>query len=78
MTRKPEAERATLTIPEVADRLGISRNAAYEAARRGEIPTIRLGKLLRVPRAQLERLLAGGIDAGPKEIAPRSPASSIA
>lgn len=54
-TKEPE----TLSIPEAAERLGIGRNSAYDAARRGEIPTIRIGKLLRVPVVRLERLLAG-------------------
>ena len=30
---------------------GLSRNASYEAARRGDIPTIKLGRLYRVPTA---------------------------
>jgi hypothetical protein len=52
-------EPKTLTVPE-AGRLyfNLGRNAAYDAARRGEIPTIRIGKLLRVPVMALERLLA--------------------
>ena len=41
------------------DRLGgIGRNQAYEAARRGEIPTIRIGKRILVPVAALDRLLS--------------------
>lgn len=51
--------RATLSVPEAAEILGIGRNAAYDAAKRGEIPTIKLGKLIRVPRAALEALLDG-------------------
>ena len=47
------------TIPEAAKKLGIGRNTAYEAARRGQIPTIKIGKRLLVPREALERLLAG-------------------
>lgn len=54
-----DAKRETITIPEAAERLGIGRNAAYDAAKRGEIPTIRIGKLLLVPRAQFERMLVG-------------------
>jgi len=48
----------TLTVPE-AGRLysNLGRNAAYDAARRGEIPTIKIGKLLRVPVVALERKL---------------------
>jgi excisionase family DNA binding protein len=54
-----QTERMTLTIPEAAKALGIGRNAGYEAARRGDIPTIRIGKRLLVPRAALERMLQG-------------------
>jgi excisionase family DNA binding protein len=37
--------------------LGLSRNSSYAAAERGEIPTIRVGRLLRVPVRAMERLL---------------------
>jgi excisionase family DNA binding protein len=47
----------TVTVPEAGRLLGIGRNAAYEAARRGEIPTIKIGKLLRVPLVALQRKL---------------------
>ncbi|HML93252.1 helix-turn-helix domain-containing protein [Methyloceanibacter sp.] len=60
MHRQKEIKgRATATIPEAAEKLGIGRNQAYEAARRGEIPTIRIGKRVLVPLAALERLLNG-------------------
>lgn len=49
----------TLTIAEAARQLRIGKNAAYDAAHRGEIPTIRIGKRLLVPRAAFEKLLAG-------------------
>ena len=68
-------ERKTLTVPEAARTLGIGRSAAYEAARTGEIPTIRIGKRILVPVAALERLLADSgkdMDSGrdnPNEIA---------
>jgi len=52
-------EKRTYSIPEAAKVLGIGRTAAYEAARTGEIPTIRIGKRILVPVAALERLLAG-------------------
>jgi excisionase family DNA binding protein len=54
-----EDERLTLSVPEAAKKLGISRNAAYEAAQRGEIPSIRVGKRLLVPRAAFEKMLTG-------------------
>ena len=55
----------TLTILEAAKALGIGRNTAYLAAASGELPVIRIGGRLLVPRAALERLLAG-----PKEDTP--------
>jgi excisionase family DNA binding protein len=47
------------SIPQAGKLLGYSRNTAYDAARRGELPTIRLGHKIRVPKAALERLLDG-------------------
>jgi hypothetical protein len=48
----------TLTVPEAGKRyFDLGRNASYEAARRGDIPTIRIGRLLRVPIVALERKL---------------------
>lgn len=52
---KPVA--ATMTIEEAARELGVSRNTAYECAKTGQIPTVRLGRRLLVPRAALERML---------------------
>ena len=47
------------TLEEVAALLRISRGSAYEAAKRKEIPTIRIGRRLLVPSDALERLLSG-------------------
>lgn len=52
-----ETERLTLTIEETARLLGIGRQLAYEKARTGEIPVIKIGRRLLVPRRALERLL---------------------
>ena len=41
--------RATITIEQTAKLLGLGRTAAYDAARRGELPTRRLGRRLLVP-----------------------------
>jgi hypothetical protein len=51
-------ERKTMSVPE-AGRIyfELSRNASYEAAHRGDIPTIRVGHLLRVPVVAMERKL---------------------
>lgn len=52
-----EMERKVLTVPEAGAQLGLGRNASYDAAKRGDIPTIKLGKLLRVPKQAIERML---------------------
>jgi excisionase family DNA binding protein len=43
--------------PEVGQMLGLTRNGAYEAAKRGDIPVIRIGKLIKVPKAAFDRML---------------------
>jgi hypothetical protein len=51
----------TITVPEAGKRyFGLSRNASYDAAKRGEIITIKVGKkpLLRVPVKAMDALLA--------------------
>ena len=50
-------EPLTFTVEQAAQLLGIARGSAYEAARRGELPTIRLGRRLLVPRARLLELV---------------------
>jgi excisionase family DNA binding protein len=54
-------ERQTLKIEEAAKMLGISRNTAYDAARTGQLPTVKIGKRLLVPRAALNRLLESAV-----------------
>jgi hypothetical protein len=50
--------RPTASVPDVGRVCyGISRNAAYEAAKRGDIPTIQMGKLLKVPTSALRAKL---------------------
>jgi hypothetical protein len=48
----------TISVPEAGRKyFGLSRNGAYNAAARGDIPTVRVGKLLRVAVRALERML---------------------
>ena len=49
----------TISVPEAGRRyLDMSRGASYQAAERGEIPTVRIGRLLRVPVAAMDAMLA--------------------
>lgn len=50
-------DRLVYTITEAGRFLGIGKNAAYAAARRGDLPTIRIGKLIFVPRDAFNRML---------------------
>jgi excisionase family DNA binding protein len=50
-------EPLTISVEDAARLLGISRGLAYEAARRGDLPVIRLGRRLLVPRARLLELV---------------------
>ena len=52
-----ENDKLTLTVDETAKILGVGRNSAYEAIARGEIPVVKVGKRLLVPKAALEQLL---------------------
>lgn len=48
----------TMSVPEAGWRyLGIRQKSAYAAARKGLIPTIRVGRLVRVPIAAMEEMM---------------------
>jgi len=51
------SEKKVITVVEAGRQLGLGRNASYEAAKRGEIPTVRIGRRLLVPRDAVDRLL---------------------
>ncbi len=53
-----QEEKLTYDIETAGRLLGLSRPSAYLAAKNGQIPTLRLGHRLVVPKAALERLLA--------------------
>jgi hypothetical protein len=53
-----DSQPKTISVPEAGRRyFNLARNAAYEAARRGDLPVIRIGGRLRVPVVALERML---------------------
>ena len=50
-------EKLVMTVPEAGKKLGLSKEAAYAAAKRGEIPTLRFGGRIVVPAPALLRML---------------------
>ena len=56
------ADSPVMTVEEAAVVLRLSRGTAYEAVRRGDIPTIRIGRRLLVPRARLMAMLEAAGD----------------
>lgn len=56
-TTEAELERLAISVPEAGKRLGLGRNASYDAARRGELPVLKFGRRLVVPIAALKRKL---------------------
>jgi excisionase family DNA binding protein len=53
----PTGDRLTMTVEEAATALGISRALAYESVQRGDIPCVRIGRRILVPRSRLMKLL---------------------
>lgn len=53
-----QGQTKTISVPEAGRRyFNLGKNASYEAARRNQIPVIRIGARLRVPVVALERML---------------------
>jgi len=55
---KKMEDKLTLSVEEAAKLLGIGRNLCYDRVKTGEIPVIKIGRRLLVPRSALEKLLA--------------------
>ena len=54
---EPEpAGRLLLRVAEAAEVLAISRSSLYQLMSAGEVRTVRLGRTVRIPRQELERL----------------------
>ena len=67
--RKSIGDRLVYTVPEAGRLLGLGRNAAYEAAKRGDIPTLRMGRRLLVPKIPFHGMLGitGTVTATPAQ-----------
>jgi len=62
-------ELLTYTVEEVATMLGIARGKAYKHVRSGEIPSIRMGRRLLIPRARFHIWLDGQTQSPRAEVA---------
>jgi excisionase family DNA binding protein len=47
------------TVPEAGAILGLTRNRAYAAVKNGQLPTLKIGKLLRVPKVAVHAIRDG-------------------
>ncbi len=61
MSKQP-VNPALMSVDEAAKFLGVSRNTAYEAVKRGEIPTMRIGRLIKVLRRPLMKMAGADED----------------
>lgn len=52
-----ETERLVLTVEEAGKLLGVSKPHAYKLVREGQIPVIRLGRRVVVPKLALQKFL---------------------
>jgi excisionase family DNA binding protein len=80
---------STMTVSEMADRLGIDPSTAYRYLRVGELPGVRVGSTWLIDRERVERFLAGQEDASgrplveqpltiePQQIAPEMPDAGL-
>ena len=60
-----------LTAQEAADFLKLKKSTVYEMIKRGDLPSAKIGKQLRIARSDLEALAPGGAPARAEESAPR-------
>jgi excisionase family DNA binding protein len=60
MSEKPEIECGVVKVwPDAGKRLGLGKSATYQSVARGEIPTLRFGRRIVVPKLALDRMLRG-------------------
>ena len=55
--KKSEAEQLTYEVTEARDKIGLSRNAFYKAVSVGEIPSVRIGGKILIPKRPFDKML---------------------
>ena len=53
-------KRLCITVPEAAAMLGLSKNFAYDLVKQKQLPVVKFGKRLLIPRVALEKMLEKG------------------
>lgn len=56
---KPEPTNDYLTVAEVAAILRVNRGTVYEMVSRGDLPSVRVGRKIRIARSALDRIETG-------------------
>lgn len=51
------SERLTYSVREAAQMLGLSKNSVYQAVMKGQVPHVKIGKRILIPKAKLRLLL---------------------
>lgn len=64
-----DRDRELLHVEEVQAMLGIGRTTVYEMIRRGDLPALRVGRLVRVPRSRLDEWITRNTTGGAGEAA---------
>ncbi len=54
-------KRLCISVPEAAEMLGLSRNFVYDLVKQKQLPVIKFGKRLLIPRAALEKMFEKGV-----------------
>ena len=55
-------ERQTYTVSQIQSILGISRSLAYQLINDGSIPSLKLGKAIRIPKSYIDSILCNQIN----------------
>jgi hypothetical protein len=51
-----DVEQLATSVPQAGKSIGLGRSASYEAAKRGDIPTVRIGGRIFVPLRKFRRM----------------------
>ena len=75
---RPGDERPTMTVPDLAARIGVDESTAYRYLRAGKLPGVQAGSSWLIDRERVERFMAGQEDASGRPLVAKSPATATA